>query len=139
KGLVKLRLFPSLINAKIMENAKHPGVYIPPPFLYLSTFLLAIVMQNYIPLDESFFYTTASKLIGLMFVLIGLFFFLPAIWQFIKTKNTLITVKGANSLQTQGLYSVSRNPMYVGLLLFYTGLSLIYGNLWNLILLPLLF
>jgi len=48
----------------------------------------------------------------------------------------LITIKPATSLQTTGIYSISRNPMYVGLMNLYIGLSFIIGNWWNFILFP---
>jgi protein-S-isoprenylcysteine O-methyltransferase Ste14 len=123
-----------------MEDKKdNPGVYIPPPLLYAATFVAALLIQKILPIDNSFFYTSASKIIGSVIILIGLFFNFPALRQFFRTKNTLITIKPANSLQTTGIYSISRNPMYVSLVLIYTGLSFIIGNWWNLILLPLLF
>jgi protein-S-isoprenylcysteine O-methyltransferase Ste14 len=121
------------------KKADNPRIYIPPPFLYIVTFFAAILLQKILPLNKEFFYSTASKVIGSVIILIGLFFNFPALRQFIKTKNTLVTVKPANSLQTAGIYSASRNPMYVSLLLFYIGLAFIVGNWWNLILLPVLF
>lgn len=123
-----------------MENKKdNAGVYIPPPLLYIAIFFLAIFMQKMIPINKDFFFTTTAKIIGVLIILISLFFSFPAILQFFKTKNTLITIKPANSLQTTRIYSISRNPMYISLLLVYTGLSFIIGNWWNLILLPVLF
>lgn len=116
----------------------HPGVYIPPPLLYAAVFLAAVFIQKLIPLNKNFFYTTTSKIIGAAFIFISLFFNFPALRQFFKTKNTVITVRPANSLQTTGIYALTRNPMYVSLVLVFTGLSFIIGNWWNLILLPLL-
>jgi protein-S-isoprenylcysteine O-methyltransferase Ste14 len=122
-----------------MEIKKdHPGIYIPPPLFYVATFFAAILIQRLLPINRTFFHTTASKSIGLIAILIGLFFNFPALRQFFRTKNSLVTIKPANSLQTTGIYSVSRNPMYVSLLLFYIGLSFIIGNWWNLILLIIL-
>jgi len=122
-----------------MENKKdNPGIYIPPPLFYLATFFAALLIQRLLPLNRDFFYTTTSNLIGSVIILFGLFLSFPAIRQFFKTKNSLVTIKPANSLQTTGIYSVSRNPMYLSLLLFYTGLSFIFGNWWSLVLLPFL-
>lgn len=122
-----------------MENTKdNPEVYIPPPLLYAAVFILAVLIQKVVPLNKEFFYTSTSDIIGAVFILVSLFFNFPALIQFLKSKNTLITVKPANTLQTSGIYSVSRNPMYLSLLLIYTGLSFIIGNWWNLILLPVL-
>jgi len=133
-------LLSSFIKIKMMESKKdHPHIHIPPPLLYAVIFLAAILIQKLVPLGKDFFYTPTAKIIGAVIIFIGLFFSFPALRQFFKTKNTLVTVKPANSLQTTGIYSVCRNPMYVSLLLFYTGLSFIIGNWWNLLLLPVLF
>lgn len=122
-----------------MENKKdHPGIYIPPPLFYAAIFIAAVLIQKLVPINKYFFYTAASKILGSVMILIGLGFNFPALLLFRKTKNTVITVKPANSLQTTGIYSVSRNPMYVSLLLFYIGLSFIIGNWWHLILIPVL-
>jgi protein-S-isoprenylcysteine O-methyltransferase Ste14 len=121
------------------NNKDNPGIHIPPPFLYVATFFAAVLIQRLLPFSRIFFYTTTSKIIGSVIILIGLLFNFPALRQFFKTKNTLVTIKPANSLQTTGIYSVSRNPMYISLLLFYIGLSFIIGNWWNLVLLPFLF
>jgi protein-S-isoprenylcysteine O-methyltransferase Ste14 len=118
-----------------MENKNdNPGVFIPPPLLYVATFFAALLIQRLLPLNRAFFNTTTSKIIGAVIILIGLFFNFPALRQFFKTKNTVVTIKPANSLQTTGIYSVTRNPMYISLFLFYTGLSFMLSNWWNLIL-----
>jgi protein-S-isoprenylcysteine O-methyltransferase Ste14 len=122
-----------------MENDKdNPGVYIPPPLIYVAVFFAAILLQRILPIGNSFFYTTVSRIIGAVIIITSLFFSFPSIRQFFRTNNTLITIKPSNSLQISGIYSMSRNPMYVSLVLLYTGLSFILGNWWNLILLPLL-
>ncbi len=122
-----------------MENKKdHPAVYIPPPLIYVATFFASVIMQQLVPLNKGFFDTSTSKIIGIVIIVTGLFFNFPALRQFFKTKNTIITIKPANSLQTTGIYAISRNPMYISLILIYIGLSIIIGNLWNFIFLPLL-
>ncbi|HEY9560895.1 MAG TPA: isoprenylcysteine carboxylmethyltransferase family protein [Anseongella sp.] len=116
----------------------HPGVYMPPPVLYITTFLAALLLQRMLPLRSIFFGTCVSTIIGWLALITGLVFAFPALRQFFITKNTLVTIKPAHALQTSGIYSISRNPMYVGLLFLYSGLSLLAGNWWNFILLPLL-
>ena len=116
----------------------NPGIYIPPPLLYVVAFFAAVLIQRLLPLNKAYFYTTTSKLVGSVIILIGFVFSFPSLRQFFKTRNKLVTIKPANSLQTTDIYSVSRNPMYISLLLFYTGLTFIIGNWWNLILLPFL-
>ena len=116
-----------------MEKKDNPGVFIPPPLVYILIFFLSIFIQKLLPIDSAFFSSFASHLIGIFFIVIGLFFIFPPLLQFKKTNNTLITVKPANSLQTTGIYSISRNPMYLSLLLIYTGLAFLLGNWWTIV------
>jgi len=78
------------------------------------------------------------KLIGIIFLVMALFFSVRSLRQFFKSKNTLIPIKPASSLQTTGIYRISRNPMYVGLALIYLGIACLAGNWWNIILFPIL-
>jgi protein-S-isoprenylcysteine O-methyltransferase Ste14 len=47
-----------------------------------------------------------------------------------------VTIKPAKSLETTGIYSVSRNPMYLGLLAIYIGMAFLKGNDWTFICIP---
>ncbi len=121
-----------------MNRKDNPGVHIPPPLIYAAMFFTAVYIQKFLPINGDFFQTASSRFIGWILVLSSLAFSFTALRQFFKTKNTLITIKAANSLQTTGIFSVSRNPMYMSLALLYTGLSFIAGNWWNFLLLPVL-
>ena len=122
----------------LREKKDHPGVYVPPPLIYAIVFLFSVLVQRWIPLSTSFFKTQTAMIIGLILLATGLIFNIPALIQFIKTKNTIVTVKPATSLQTSGIYRLTRNPMYVSLLLFYAGIAFFIGNWWTVLLLPLL-
>ncbi len=58
-----------------------------------------------------------------VFVGIGLVFDASSILRFFKKKTTINPLKPSNTTQlvTTGIYSVSRNPMYLGLLLILMG------------------
>lgn len=120
------------------DKKDNPGVYIPPPLVYVGMFLLSLLIQRLLPLDTSFFHTRIAYILGAILIVIGLFFNIPALRQFVKTKNTFVTIKPATSLQTSSIYARSRNPMYVSLLLFYTGIAFFVGNWWTILLLPVL-
>jgi protein-S-isoprenylcysteine O-methyltransferase Ste14 len=122
-----------------MKNKKDsPGVYIPPPLFYVLIFLVAIFVQKKVPIDDSLFHLQITKIIGILFLVISLFFLVTSLIKFFQSKNTLILIKPASSLQTNGIYSISRNPMYVGLAIVYLGITCLIGNWWNIILFPLL-
>jgi protein-S-isoprenylcysteine O-methyltransferase Ste14 len=123
-----------------MKNTKDsPGVIIPPPLFYAGFFLLSMVLQGYFTIRAAFFFHSHwANIFGSLLYFVGVCFIFPAMFEFVKSKNTIITAKPATSLQTNGIYSYSRNPMYVGLLLIYLGLTLQFGNWWTLILTPFL-
>ena len=116
----------------------HPGVYIPPPLFFVATFLVAVYIQRHIPINRAFFDSGLATVLGVLIMAGGLAFLVPALYRFVKTKNTLVTIRPAKTLQTTGIYAITRNPMYISLLLLYLGLSFIIGNWWNIILSPLL-
>ncbi len=116
-----------------------PGVIIPPPLFYAGFFFLSMLLQGYFTIRAAFFFHSHwANIIGFVLYFVGICFGVPAMSAFFKSKNTIITVKPAASLQTSGIYSYTRNPMYVTLLLIYLGLALQFGNWWTLILAPFL-
>lgn len=121
-----------------MKKKDGPGVYLPPPLLYVLIFLFSVLVQKLFPLPLAFFSTNFSFALGVIFVIAGLCIVLPALIKFFRTKNTLIPFLPAHSLQTTGIYSISRNPMYLGLLILYIGIGFLNGNFYTILLIPLL-
>jgi protein-S-isoprenylcysteine O-methyltransferase Ste14 len=115
-----------------------PGVYLPPPLIYVLIFIAAIFIQKRIHIDDALFRLKLTREIGILFLIAAIFFLATSLAKFFKTRNTIILIKPASSLQTGGVYAISRNPMYVGLLFVYLGITCFIGNWWNIILLPLL-
>jgi|WetSurMetagenome_2_1015567.scaffolds.fasta_scaffold106797_2 protein-S-isoprenylcysteine O-methyltransferase Ste14 len=119
-----------------MKKEDNPGVSLPPPLIYGLFFGCSLIVQKLVPINKDFFNTSASTAIGIFLLAVCLAFDLPSLIQFFRTKNTIITIKSTNSLQTKGLYSISRNPMYTGLLCLYTSLAMFVGNWWTILLMP---
>lgn len=115
-----------------------PGVYIPPPLIYALTFIAAIFIQKSVYIDDALFRLRLTRGIGILFLIAAFFFLASSLAKFFKTRNTVILIKPASSLQTDGVYAISRNPMYVGLLFIHLGITCFIGNWWNIILIPLL-
>lgn len=135
-----------LINKKILagkamrvmkgKNEDHAGVIAPPPVLYIGGFGLALLMQQWIPLNYGRgLYTLAAGalMIGTAIVFAG--------WasRLMRRSGTHINPsKPTTVIVSEGPYRVSRNPLYVSLTLFYIGISLWVSTLWTFILLPLI-
>jgi protein-S-isoprenylcysteine O-methyltransferase Ste14 len=122
-----------------MNKSKGPGVYIPPPLFYVLIFVAAVFIQKRIPIRDTLFHSSFIKVGGVILLIAALFFLVSSLRQFFLTKNTVILIKPASSLQTTGIYGITRNPMYVGLAIVYLGITCLIGNWWNIILFPLLF
>lgn len=117
-------------------NPTSPQVVIPPPVIFIVFFLISLWLQNWKPLDKEFFRSLPAMMVGYAFLLVSIILGALALKRFFQTRNTVITMKPATSLQTTGIYAFSRNPMYTGLLFLYTGLALLAGNWWTIFLIP---
>jgi protein-S-isoprenylcysteine O-methyltransferase Ste14 len=100
--------------------------------------LAAVFIQKKVPINDSLFHRQVTKIVGVGLLIIALFFLLRSLRQFVLSKNTLVTIMPTHSLQTNGIYNISRNPMYLGLAIAYLGISCLIGNWWNIILFPFL-
>jgi protein-S-isoprenylcysteine O-methyltransferase Ste14 len=121
-----------------MRTITHPGVYVPPPLLYAAFFFFSFLPQKLWPLKDDLLHTSGARVIAAILLAVWLLVAIAAVRRFVLTNNTLMTIRPATSLQTTGIYAFSRNPMYLSLLLLYSGLAVFFGNWWTLILLPLL-
>jgi protein-S-isoprenylcysteine O-methyltransferase Ste14 len=121
-----------------ISTQDHPGVYVPSPFLYVVFFFFSFLMQHIWSLNNDMLHTIPAHAVGWLLIILFCILAFTSIRQFIISKNTLVTIKSATSLQTTGVYAFTRNPMYLSLLLLYTGIAVFWGNWWTFILLPLL-
>lgn len=119
-----------------IASKDHPGVYVPPPLVYVSLFFVSILCQQVVPLPYGLFISSVVQIIGWLFISSGILLLITSLWRFLLSKNTLIPIRPAQSLQTSGIYAISRNPMYLALLCLYFGIAIFKGNLWTFALSP---
>ena len=76
---------------------------------------------------------------GFFMISIGLIIILSAIIQFKKYKTTItpLNPSDATKLIVHGIYQFSRNPMYLGLSLILSGISIIQNPIGGLLFIPL--
>ncbi|WP_439150426.1 methyltransferase family protein [Sulfitobacter sp.] len=88
---------------------------IPPLAQLLAGFALAGLLATYLPLGDF----DAPALLVLITALSGGVFLLPAVESFVKHETTVNpqSPSQATTLVTDGIYSITRNPMYVGMLI----------------------
>ncbi len=92
---------------------------------------LMYVLDRFLPVGEFDFFgreTMAYLMLGLGVLVIGI-----AVIQFLVAKTTTnpMNPESSNTLVIKGIYSFTRNPMYLGMLLFLIAFGLRLGNAFN--------
>lgn len=123
-----------------MTEPDNPGLPHLPPTYSAAFLVLAVVLDFALPI--AFLAQPAvfawHTLVGLLLVGIGLGL---DFWGYFTMKAAgthAEPFKPSLTIVEHGPYRISRNPMYVGFLLAYTGLALIFSLEWALLALPVL-
>jgi len=112
----------------------HAHVVVNPFVIYIVGGLCAIGLQKLLPLP--FIGQPSAALIGVTIMIISFIFGLPAVLNMLAAKTTPNPHRPTTTLVFSGTYRFSRNPMYIGLTLLYTGLMTYLQLPWGLIFLP---
>jgi len=79
----------------------------------------------------------ATTALGAALTVAGLAFSLSGTATILGRRTTVVPHRAVTALVTTGPYRVSRNPMYTGLAVAYTGVALWVATWWPLLVLPL--
>ena len=110
---------------------------VPPPLLFVSTFLIGAALQHLAPLIHSAGMVRGSRIVGIGLVSCGVSLALSSLGVFLAARTTVIPFSTPSKLVTRGPFRFTRNPMYVSLVLVYVGVDLMLFWIWPLFLLPL--
>lgn len=109
-----------------------------PPVVILSALLLAALLELLWPLGPGLAEGRPRPvLIGLGIAVIGAILFDRAHRQFARAGTPVSPRQAATVLVTDGLYAVTRNPVYIALVTVYFGLVVALTTVWGLVLMPL--
>lgn len=100
---------------------------IPPPFLLLICLILMVLLRWVWPGKVILAYPI--NLVGLVSVVMGLLIGVSGVLRFRREGTNIRPFKKADKLVTDGVYRLSRNPMYVGLTLMLAGAWILLGGL----------
>lgn len=107
------------------------------PIIYVLFFALLMFMVKFLaePFNIVF---KAQTLIAIVIFITGILIILIAGYQFRNAETTVHPLKPEQTTQlvTHGIYRYSRNPMYIGFLLFLVAWVVYLGNAIALLLLP---
>ena len=116
----------------------HPVLRVPPPLLFVLTFLAGTGIQQRAPLAlNSPAMLRVEHVAGIALAGVGVLLALTCLGMFLTARTTVIPHRTASRLLTHGPYRFTRNPMYLSLVLVYLGVAALTGLVWPLVLLPL--
>ena len=106
---------------------------IPPPIVTI-VFLFVIFFTK----DLFRFSLTLPSSLGFIIILVGLTIIFIAARQFKAVNTTINPIKPENAsvLVNNGIFSYSRNPMYLGMLLIIVGFSIIHNLMAIIVIMP---
>lgn len=110
-----------------------------PPLVFLVPLIVGVVLGRLVPwrLPSSGGWPLVLTSAGAVLLAVGLGLMVWAAVVMWRHETTVIPWGRVDHLVTEGPFRLARNPIYVGDVLVYLGLTLIAGTWWPLLLLPL--
>lgn len=120
------------------------NVRFPPPLLYLGALLLSLFVEWLLGIRGAGpwrlaglgFPTTLRVPGGLIVGAMGVALMIAGAGLFVKLGTNVRPDRPSSRLVTSGIYRFTRNPMYLGMSLFYLGLALLFDSIIAIVLLP---
>ena len=103
-----------------------PPKILPPH--YFAASLIAMFTLGYV--FEERLLPDTWYLVGIAPILLGVVIAGVATRQFTKAKTNIVPLTISTTLVTKGIFTVTRNPMYVGMVAMLIGIALLLNNLW---------
>ena len=116
------------------KTSDHAQIVVNPFVIHGAALLIALLLQGFLPLP--FVPATLARILGVAVFLAGIGFALPAARLMRSAHTTFNPNRATTTLLTTGRFHISRNPIYIGMLLNYAGLAIFFGTLWGLLLIP---
>ena len=98
-----------------------------PPTWLLFAIIIMMVLNFTVPVAR--IVPPLWNLLGLMFLASGMILNLIGDNAFKQARTTIKPFQEASSLVTEGVFQISRNPMYLGMVLILTGIALLLRSL----------
>jgi len=97
-----------------------------PPVLFVICIAIMVGLRLVFPIVQ--FLTLPISLVGIVPLIVGLGIAKHGADLFKKTGTNIETFNDPDILVTQGIYRISRNPIYLGFLIALLGVAIVLGN-----------
>jgi protein-S-isoprenylcysteine O-methyltransferase Ste14 len=105
-------------------------IFVPPPMFYAAGLAGGMAINAGIPLPLGG--RPATTVAGAVLAVAGMALALSGVLAVARHHTTIVPHRPVAVLLTDGVYRLSRNPMYTGLAVVYSGLTLLFGSWWPL-------
>ena len=112
---------------------KYLNTKIPPPIVTLLCIVIIYLFESQIEYSEP-----DLKAVGIIFLILGLIIIFSAVLKFIKIKTTVDPTRPhkTSNLVINGIYKITRNPMYLGMLFLIMAYAVYNNNVMGCIIIP---
>jgi protein-S-isoprenylcysteine O-methyltransferase Ste14 len=112
-------------------------LHVPVPWVFVVTYLLGVGLEFVFPPNLRKLQLLGVGVAGVVLFVVGAVIAGWALLIFYKSRTTTVPGQASSKLVTWGPYRLTRNPMYVGLVVAYLGEAGILKQVWPVVLLPL--
>jgi protein-S-isoprenylcysteine O-methyltransferase Ste14 len=103
----------------------HQFITFKPPRIALGFVVLAIAVNAFVPLAPH----PSLPLAATITALLGFTLMIRAWWLFRQANTAICPTQSATTLVTHDVFSITRNPMYLGIILMLAGLAMATGSI----------
>jgi protein-S-isoprenylcysteine O-methyltransferase Ste14 len=116
------------------EKKDNPGVIAPPPLIFLSGLILGGIVSWFYPVQM--LNGGLAVILGNLLFLLGIAVIAIIYLQMKRAKTNIEPWKPTTKILDTGFYGFSRNPIYLGMILIYLGITCFFNFVWFLSFLP---
>ncbi len=118
-----------------MSERDTAGIPVPPPLVYLAPLAVGYAFSRLYPVR--FLPPVMADVLGGILLALWLAVAIPAILMFRRARTSINPRVPTMALVSTGPFRFTRNPMYLGLALGYSGVAILTQAWWAFVLLPL--
>lgn len=113
------------------ENQDHAGIVTHPPVFYIIATLIGLGIDKFFPL--SFGFEGETETAGIVIFILGLLIAGMSGRKFASDKQSPSVHAPTTAVYQDGIYAYTRNPMYLGVMLWVVAAALYFDKVWILI------